>query len=364
MKTWLLPAIPLILCLVLHARFSRANPAADVADLAAGPGPRVEADGKRCLNCHGENGPVLKFANGESLDASVDPEAFKRSAHRSLGCRGCHFEFREGRHPNRFFRSRLQYQVKECGKCLGCHPEEAISPAGPHKDLFRRQKSGKPVICTDCHNSHSISPADGGQSEESYCLGCHSHAGEMTFGSKEAVATRVRIADLRRSPHKDLTCSDCHFGFSAEDHPRRLFGSKREYMVSSARICRRCHFDKYASWAESVHYRKIDAGGLNSATCIDCHGGHAVLLLGANRLASVFRCRACHAAVYRMYAGSVHGRALLGGNADVPVCVDCHSSHQIADPSSDAFHDAVPGICAKCHGNAAVMAATACPPAL
>ncbi|MDA8327207.1 MAG: hypothetical protein M0033_13495 [Nitrospiraceae bacterium] len=348
MKTRCLFGIALVLFLALHARISGASQAAGGALPAAG-------SEKRCLTCHGKEGPVLRFPDGEVLKAYVDPGAFGRSAHRSLGCSGCHLEFKGGRHPNRFFRSEIEYRVMESGRCLDCHPEGAIGSRGPHAELFKGKKSGKPVICTDCHSAHSISAFDGGHGEESYCLACHRREEELLFSDKQAISIRVSLSELSRSPHKDLACSDCHFGFSAEDHPRRMFGSKREYMVSSARMCRRCHFDKYASWAESVHYSKLDEGMLGSATCVDCHGGHAVVALGANRPLTVSKCAACHAGAYRVYAGSVHGKALLGGNADVPICTDCHSSHRIQSASANGFHDSVPEICAKCHGNAAVM---------
>ncbi len=342
MKAWYMLGVAIIiLCPAYHARAALALP--------------PSGGEKRCLGCHGAQMSALKFPDGDTLNMYVDPEAFNRSAHRGLGCGGCHPEFAKGRHPERFFRSKLQYRLKESVRCLACHPRGAIVARGPHAELFRRQKSGEPVVCTDCHSAHSISALDGGRGERSYCLGCHLRDEMMTFGGRQAISIRVDVAEIGRSPHKDLACSDCHFGFSMEDHPRRMFGSKREYLISSARICMRCHFDKYASWAESVHYSRLDEGRLDSATCIDCHGGHAAYALGANRLLAVSRCAACHAGVYRVYAGSVHGRALLAGNGDVPICTDCHSSHQIRSASSNGFHDAVPEICAKCHGNSAVM---------
>jgi hypothetical protein len=48
------------------------------------------------------------------------------------------------------------------------------------------------------------------------------------------------------------------------------------------------------------------------------------------------------------YSRSVHGRA-LDGNEDVPVCTDCHRSHDIADPRTEAWRLATPELCGRCH---------------
>ncbi len=49
------------------------------------------------------------------------------------------------------------------------------------------------------------------------------------------------------------------------------------------------------------------------------------------------------------------GKALFDGNKDVPICTDCHSSHDIKNPSLSVFHDSIPEMCGKCHSNAAIM---------
>jgi hypothetical protein len=53
----------------------------------------------------------------------------------------------------------------------------------------------------------------------------------------------------------------------------------------------------------------------------------------------------------------VHGRALIEtGNADVPVCTDCHRGHAIADPRTDSWLLQTPQLCGKCHTDPKVMA--------
>jgi len=317
-------------------------------------------EGKRhCLVCHGEKGSVKKFPDGELLSTYVDSKALDLSVHRSLPCTACHKEFSDERHPDRAFRNKLQYRIKESFVCRDCHPESTITSRAIHESLFRKEATGEAVICTNCHSAHAVTHIAGGnvsKSEEGYCLRCHAHENKMVFKSGEFVSLRVRVDELHASSHKNVGCSDCHFGYSDEEHPRRRFRSERQYRLAAAEMCRRCHFDAYSKVSESIHYAKLSEGNLEAPTCIDCHGGHAVSPVSENRLSVAQTCKTCHGGVYDVYAKSVHGSALLKeNNKDVPICTDCHSSHNVKDASSSEFHDTIPGLCAKCHSNAALM---------
>ena len=48
-------------------------------------------------------------------------------------------------------------------------------------------------------------------------------------------------------------------------------------------------------------------------------------------------CGACHSDIAEVFGKSVHGLALAQGNQDVPVCVDCHRAHDIADPKTTSW---------------------------
>lgn len=320
----------------------------------------AEVEGKKsCLTCHGEKGSVKKFPNGDFISTYVDAKALDMSVHRSLKCTACHKEFSDTSHPDRAFRNKLQYRIRESYGCRECHDEEAIKSRAVHEALFKKERAGEAVVCTNCHSAHAVTHIAGGnasKSEQNYCLRCHAYENQMVFKNGEFVSIRVRLAELRDSPHKNVGCSDCHFGFSAEDHPRRRFSSERQYRLSSSETCRRCHFDMYSKESESIHYALLSVGRLDAPTCIDCHGGHAVLSPGKNRLSIARKCKTCHSNIYEVYSRSVHGNALINeNNKDVPVCIDCHSSHSIKDTTSSEFHDTIPDTCSKCHSNAALM---------
>jgi hypothetical protein len=67
-------------------------------------------------------------------------------------------------------------------------------------------------------------------------------------------------------------------------------------------------------------------------------------------------CAKCHNAIYEIYKDSVHGDALLAhGNTDTPTCIDCHSVHNISDPTTSEFRLRSPEMCANCHTNQTLM---------
>ena len=319
----------------------------------------ADREKKQCLKCHGEQGSVKKFPDGDFVSTYVDAHTLDMSVHRSLRCTACHKEFSDQRHPDRSFRNKLQFRIKESHGCRDCHADGTIKSRAIHEALFKKEDAGEAVICTNCHSAHAVSHISGGnvsKSEEKYCLRCHTSQKRMVFKNGKSVSVHVDIAELRDSPHGNIGCSDCHFGFSAEEHPRRQFRNERQYYLASSEICRRCHFDMYSKESEGVHSAMLSMGKLEAPTCIDCHGGHAVSSLRENRLSVVQKCKTCHAEVYDVYARSVHGSSLFKeNNKDVPICIDCHSSHSIKSPSSSAFHDAIPDTCSECHSNAALM---------
>jgi predicted CXXCH cytochrome family protein len=299
----------------------------------------------------------MHFQNKESLEAYVGTDTFKASVHASLGCAACHAEFTADHHPKRTFSSKEQYAAQSALVCRQCHTDEILKARPIHAALLLKE-SGAPV-CTNCHSAHAISAAAGGKTiavEKEYCLACHTHAITMVMRNGETAPLKVDVAALNASVHAKLTCFDCHFGFSSAEHPRRSFQGIREYSISSADSCRRCHYDKYAKTLDSVHYDVLSQGNLNAPVCTDCHGAHSVARAKENAVKNARKCESCHAAIYRTYVSSVHGKALVNEqNADVPVCVDCHSVHSIQDPRTLDYREKVPEMCGQCHANEKLM---------
>ena len=72
------------------------------------------------------------------------------------------------------------------------------------------------------------------------------------------------------------------------------------------------------------------------------------------------QCGGCHGREQSDYEGSVHGRAVTGGDVAAARCRDCHGTHDVLssrNPQSRTYKLRLPSTCAKCHANPGVMAA-------
>ncbi|HEX9728850.1 MAG TPA: hypothetical protein VGA37_10130 [Gemmatimonadales bacterium] len=138
--------------------------------------------------------------------------------------------------------------------------------------------------------------------------------------------------------------------------------------------CVTCHAPKRRAFISGVHAER-------GIRCHDCHGGNTTVfeLPGAHRgsfvgsptkLGIARLCASCHSDPNRMrqyglpedqLAGlraSRHGQLLERGNADAPTCTDCHDAHLIrraSDARSNTYPANIPGTCARCHDDAALM---------
>lgn len=319
---------------------------------------RLTDEARECLSCHAQHGLLMAFQNNESVEAYVDAETFTSSVHHALSCTQCHSDFSAGKHPHRTFRDKAQYQTKAALMCRRCHTDKQLKASGIHASLLE-EKTASATVCTNCHGSHTVGRATKTEkysTEEEYCMKCHGGRVTLTFRNNETLSGTVNRSSLRASVHQKLSCSDCHYGFSSEAHPKRNFAARRDYTVASSDNCRRCHFDKYTKTMESIHYTMLSQGNLKAPVCIDCHGSHGTSHLGKERALIAKRCQRCHAEIYATYAKSVHGKALFNeNNQDVPVCADCHTAHTIEDPRTLNYRERVPEKCSNCHANEAVV---------
>ncbi|MFO0752124.1 MAG: cytochrome c3 family protein [Thermodesulfovibrionales bacterium] len=302
-----------------------------------------------CLLCHTQE-QSLTFRNGEKLSIAVTLPELRQSVHRIIGCSACH-DFTPEKHPQRSFASKRDYRIASAAICTRCHTS---SKSGIHAKLTG--KAPRDTVCTDCHGAHSVLRTREMAQGNHYCLTCHGIDAQMEFRNGERQSIKMNETLLNQSVHKDLSCTDCHFGFSSEEHPVRAFGGKRDYSIALSESCRRCHFDKYTKTMESIHFNTLLKGNLKAPVCTDCHGAHSVTTGRKERVLNARKCRQCHEGIYRTYEKSVHGAALLSErNADVPICSDCHKAHDIHDPRTVSFHNEVPNLCGTCHARKEIM---------
>ena len=189
------------------------------------------------------------------------------------------------------------------------------------------------------------------------CLACHSDPALVkTTGDGTRVSLLIDRATLAGSVHAKLGCPDCHAGFTEIPHPTRTFRNARELLLTYDEQCRRCHFTNYTQTLDSVHQAAVARGDRTAPVCVDCHGSHDIRNPSQPRTRVSQTCARCHQGVAAAYAKSVHGRSLGTPNeADVPVCVDCHRTHEIGGPHQVQWDLRTPQMCGNCHSDDARM---------
>ncbi len=198
-----------------------------------------------------------------------------------------------------------------------------------------------------------------GPDEDASCLACHSNENlEMTLPSGETLPLYVDEERMLESVHaaEDISCTDCHTDIEAYPHPTNTYSDLRDVTIQNAETCQTCHEDEAIKEHDSVHEAELKAGNRNAPVCTDCHFAHTVSEPATPRTQIQETCSQCHSEIADEYAASVHGEALSGeNNPDVPTCVDCHSVHNIGDPTTVEFRLKSPQLCAECHTDPAMM---------
>ncbi|MGD8239449.1 MAG: hypothetical protein PVH68_12900 [Armatimonadota bacterium] len=168
---------------------------------------------------------------------------------------------------------------------------------------------------------------------------------------------RAAPPDAAAPPPPDTTaaCLVCHgiseFGVVREDGRWVSLSVDGEQFAASAhgtRDCASCHRDM----AEGMHRRaSTDDAGIQAAM-------QTLERVATNDPVALAACVRCHDEQFNEYRDSVHGRAALEGNADVPICTDCHGEHYVraADDLQSTVHPgAVVNTCASCHASQAIV---------
>jgi predicted CXXCH cytochrome family protein len=195
--------------------------------------------------------------------------------------------------------------------------------------------------------------------DEESCVSCHSsdRTMSMDLAGGAALPLYVDRDAYARSVHGDmLRCTDCHADVADYPHEEKPFKTRRDVTVAFYEQCKKCHFANYTKTLDGVHYALMAKGNKQAALCVDCHGAHAIGHPTEPRTKISETCSGCHQGVYQVYVKSVHGKALVTGNPDVPVCTDCHRAHDIADPRGGALSLRTADICGRCHTNGKLMA--------
>ncbi len=152
---------------------------------------------------------------------------------------------------------------------------------------------------------------------------------------------------IKGSTHAAIGCATCHAGREQFPHPAGAAPAR----------CAQCHARTASADQAGVHGQARAQGNPGSPDCGICHGSpHGTLRTASQQFRREVpdTCGMCHTEAAGQYRESVHGRAMMEGRPDAPLCMDCHGEHSIlahTQPASPVNPAHIRETCAGCHGD-------------
>ena len=274
---------------------------------------QAEISNETCLACHGNPGQQVTLPSGEVLVLTVNPDEYNNSIHgkQGLTCTNCHTNITGYPHPPINVQNHREFTIRLYQSCAGCHKDQYDQNLDSVHQKALAAGNENAAVCSDCHGAHNIQPF--------------------------------------------------------KDQPRSAV----------PQTCARCHSQIYNLYKDSVHGSAlIGQGNSDVPSCTDCHGVHKIEGPSNSpfRLFSPQICAKCHANqqlmnkyqintnVFNTYLGDFHGTTVEmfqavapGQQTNKPVCIDCHSVHDIKevnDPNSTVIKENLLRTCRRCHPDA------------
>jgi predicted CXXCH cytochrome family protein len=318
-----------------------------------------------CGKCHGQH--------QKNFNNSIHETVLRGGNKNAPTCTDCH-----GSH--RIISSKMSIQSESC---LKCH----LDPK-----LFPGEGKGSAKFVAEYKTSIHASIMKNGQ-EAAACSDCHGNHMIQNPSNPEASTTRTRLPETCGKCHKDIvdkflnsahgqallnrsvaapTCVDCH-----SEHSIKSVRSSDEFSkINQVELCLKCHQEQklphknykgeevlISNYKDSYHYKALQEGKLNSATCSDCHGSHEMKKFDdpASRIykkniAKTCGQANCHVKQLIDYTGSIHEVSLMTKpNSDAPTCTNCHGNHQIQkkDEQTNRISNSkgLVQLCSSCHNS-------------
>jgi len=317
---------------------------------AAAPAMAQQPTTEDCLTCHD----------------TVDAAKFAGSVHGPLGCTDCHADIKSVPHEPApkpvdcatchtdavaAWDASLHAKALKSGnakgaKCLDCHgPVHEIIPSSDAKS--RTFHANIPKTCEGCHAQKFVMEKAGLSPQPAILYNESVHGRAIARGSTKAAV-----------------CTDCH-----DSHAVRPANDPQSgiFKFNVARTCGKCHAAIAAKFGESVHGKALARGNWTSPVCTDCHGIHTITKTSDVVSGPRASCARCHESVrltqefsvapnrVSTYQASYHGLARKMGSKVAADCASCHGAHDVlpsSDPRSAVNHANLQKTCGKCHEGA------------
>ncbi len=302
-----------------------------------------------CLACHADKG--LQDAAGHNI--SVDGDAFGKSIHGGFKCNDCHADIKGYPHPDKV--AKVQ--------CDKCHAGEATELASS----VHSNSADHP--CTSCHgDAHAILTKDDKQSAvyplnvPRTCGACHGKDGmAQKHGLPNVFPSYMDSIHGSALTKEGLlvaaNCKSCH---GSHHILSRKDVQSPTFKANIPQTCGNCHAGITAHYLEGVHGKAVMAGKTNAPVCSDCHTAHSIEQPTAAgfRMQSTPICGSCHKDKFSTYRDTFHSQlGALGGYVETARCWDCHEAHDVR-PAADAHSPVnlanLVTTCGKCHAGANV----------
>ena len=314
-----------------------------------------------CLDCHLDPSN-FRMVNGEKIPLAIFPtNGFSLSVHSQLDCVDCHDGVKELVHGKNL----------PAPNCAGCHDKEAKAYETSIHGMSHMMGASGAAQCWDCHGSHDILPVKSEASPvyklnlPATCAKCHSNAKltkEYQIEVPEAAAQYMDSihgnALLKMGLIVAPSCDDCH---GVHNIKRSVDRDSPINHANVAKTCGKCHVGIEATYNKSVHGQLLAKGDERGPVCIDCHSAHEIVNPTGNNFKALSdeRCGKCHADRLAHYSETYHGKAMALGKPnsapEVAACYDCHGFHDVLPISNPASHLSTNNIlatCQKCHPGA------------
>jgi len=321
-----------------------------------------------CLACHSD-ATLTQDVNGKTVSLFVDENKLKHSIHGGMfGCVDCHKDVKSLVHetpPQKVTcaqchaDAQLAYShsthalARKSGAaaagCQDCHggAHEVLAADDPKSPV---NHENIPYTCGRCHGQKFLMERSG-------------ESAQPFISYQESVHGRA----TEKGSHKAAVCTDCHG--SHEILPANDAKSPI-YKFNVPATCGKCHADIDNTFMQSIHGQAISRGNELAPVCTDCHGIHSIKAhADPNSPASEQNlsrdiCARCHEGVrlsqefgvpgnrVNSYFDSYHGLAAEGGSVVAANCSSCHGVHNIlpsSDPRSTINRANLDATCGHCH---------------
>ena len=317
-----------------------------------------------CFDCHSDK-DMTKDVKGTKQSLFVEGQQFKGSVHGTLACRDCHTKLTDKHQEGT--------ETYTDVDCSGCHTGQAKSYATSIHGMSQTMGATAAAYCHDCHGNHYIVPVSRHDSPvykmnlPRTCAKCHANKilndeYKMKFPKvgDQYQESIHGMALLQKGLIVAPSCNDCH---GVHDIKRSVDRSSPINHANVAKTCGKCHVTVEEIYNKSIHGQLLAKGDPRGPVCIQCHSAHQIEtpVSGHFKAGSDMVCGKCHADRLEHYRDTYHGKAMALGKANsasaVAACYDCHGHHDVlraADPNSRLSPGNIVNTCKQCHAKASV----------